>query len=204
LSATILNAKAKLKFNVAHQVPGRVRMKVPAAKGNPELLKQIADTFAVIPGIERITVNPATGSVVMFYDIDQHHEFHGRMQEHAPLQGGYCPPRTEIDELATKIEQEAEFLASHSDAARAIVNGFKAFDREIRLATDNNVDLKIVLALGIIGVTVLEVGASAATPVWVTLSLFALNHVLELHTHKIDDSPAAAAVIVKQASSAVG
>jgi hypothetical protein len=30
-----------LKFNIAHQVPGRVRMKIPSAKGNPELLQQI-------------------------------------------------------------------------------------------------------------------------------------------------------------------
>jgi hypothetical protein len=199
-----LSAKTKLKFDVAHQVPGRVRMKVPAAKGNPELLKQIADTFAAIPGIERITVNPATGSVVMHYDVDQHHEFHGGLQDHPHLQGSYCAPRTEIDELATRIEEEAVFLASHSDTARAIVDGFKAFDREIRLATGNNVDLKIVLALGIIGVTVLEVGATAATPVWVTLSLFALNHVIEMHTSKAAGAPVIAPVIVKDASITVG
>src|ERR1700758_1851090 len=72
----------KLKFDVAHQVPGRVRMKVPAAKGNPELLQQIAETFAAIPGIERITCNPATGSVVMHYDVHRHDEFHGRFQDH--------------------------------------------------------------------------------------------------------------------------
>jgi hypothetical protein len=82
--------------------------------------------------------------------------------------------------------------------------GFKAFDREIGLATDNNVDLNIVLALGIIGVTELEVGATAATPVWVTLSLFALIHVIEMHTHKVDGAPPVAPVIVKDASSAVG
>ena len=52
----------KLNLHIAHQVPGRVRMKIPSAKGNPELLKQISETFAVIPGIERITVNPTTGS----------------------------------------------------------------------------------------------------------------------------------------------
>jgi len=194
----------KLKFDVAHQVPGRVRMKVPSAKGNPDLLKQIADTFAVIPGIERITVNPATGSVVMHYDIDQHHEFHGRLQDHVTPESGYRPPRTEIDEFANKIEQEAEFLARHSDSARAIVDAFKAVDREIRIATDNNVDLKIVLALGIIGVTVLEVGAAAATPVWVTLSLFALNHVIELHTPHADGARALTPVIVKGASTSAG
>src|SRR6516225_3129523 len=115
-----LSNMTKLKFDVAHQIPGRVRMKVPSAKGNPELLKQIADTFAVIPGIEHITVNPATGSVVMHYDVDQHHEFHGRLQHHVQPESGYRPPHTEIDELASKIEEEAEFLARHSDSARAI------------------------------------------------------------------------------------
>jgi len=54
-----------------------------------------------------------------------------------------------------------------------------------------------VLAATLIGFTVLEVGAAAATPVWVTLTLFALNHVIEMHTQHADGGPAAAPVIVK-------
>jgi hypothetical protein len=185
----------KVKFNVAHQVPGRVRMKVPGAKGNPELLQQICETFAAIPGIERITANPATGSVVMHYDVDRHDDFHGHIQHHVDQSGGYRPPQTEIDLLACRIEEEAEFLARHSDGARAVVDFCKKCDREIRLATGNNVDLKIVLAVGIIGFTVLEVGTAAATPVWVTLTLFALNHVIEMHAPQTD-GPTAAPVIV--------
>jgi cation transport ATPase len=188
---------AKLKVDIAHQVPGRVRMKVPSAKGNPELLQQIAQTFCVIPGIERVTVNPATGSVVMHYDVDQHHEFHGRLHDHVQA-GGYRPPTTDIDEFTHKIEEEAEFLAQHSESARAVVDFFKKYDREIRQATDNNVDLKIALAVGIIGFTVLEVGTAAATPVWVTLTLFALNHVIEMHAAPhADERPATAPVFVK-------
>ena len=57
-------SKPKLKLNIAHQVPGRVRMKIPSAKGNTELLQQISETFAVIPGIEQVTVNAITGSPV--------------------------------------------------------------------------------------------------------------------------------------------
>jgi len=187
----------KLKFNVAHQVPGRVRMKVPAAKGNPELLQQIAETFAVIPGIERITVNPATGSVVMHYDVHRHDEFHGRFQDHVEQAGAMAPPLTEIDQFARRIEEEAEFLARHSQSARAVVDFFKQCDREIRTATDNYVDLKIALAVGIIGFTVLEVGTAAATPVWVTLTLFALNHVIEMHAPHANGGPAAAPVLAK-------
>jgi len=187
----------KLKFDVAHQVPGRVRMKLPAGKGNPELLKEAAEAFAAIPGIERITINPATGSLVMHYDVDQHDEFHGHISRH--VRNGYKPPATEIDELARRIEQEAEFLARHSQSARAVVHFFKKVDRELRLATDNNVDLKVALAIGLIGYTLVEVGASAATPVWVTMTLFTLNHVIEMHAQQNEQEQSAttARLVVK-------
>ena len=188
----------KLKFDVAHQVPGRVRMKVPGAKGNPELLQQIAQTFAAIPGIEEITVNPTTGSLVMRYDTDQHDEFHDHFhRHHGAHASNYRPPSTQIDEFVDKIESEAEFLAKHSQTARTVVDFFRKTDREIRAATGNNVDLTIVLAAGMIGLTVLEVGAAAATPVWVTLTLFALNHVIQMHAAHDEDGPVAAPVIVK-------
>jgi hypothetical protein len=133
--------------------------------------------FHVIPGIEQVTVNPTTGSVVLRYDTDKHDEFHGHLEQHHT--GGHDrPPTNEIDALASKIEQEAEYLAEHSHTARVIVDYFKHFDEGIKLATGNVVDLKIVLALGIAGFTIFEVGASAATPVWVTISIFALNHMI--------------------------
>src|ERR1700678_1824947 len=152
-----------MNVQVAHQVPGRIRLKVPNVKDNPELVDQIKQMFHVIPGIEDVTVNPTTGSVVLCYDTDGHDR----------------PPTNEIDALANKIGQEAEFLAEHSHTARVIVDYFKHFDEQIKLATGNVVDLKIVLALGIAGFTIFEVGASAATPVWVTISIFALNHMIQ-------------------------
>jgi len=171
----------KLNLKIAHQVPGRVRMKIPAGKGNPELLKQISDTFGVIPGIEQVTVNPTTGSVILHYDAERHDEFHGSFAHHYHVHTAERPPATEFDELASRIEDEAEYLARHSHTARVVVDFVKKCDREIKVATGNAVDLKIVFALGIIGLTVLEVGATAATPVWVTLAIFTVNHFIEMH-----------------------
>jgi hypothetical protein len=171
----------KLDLQIAHQVPGRVRMKIPAGKGNPELLKQISETFGAIPGIEEVIVNPTTGSVVLHYDTDFHDEFHGSFAHHYHAHTAARPPSTELDELAHRIEDEAEFLAKHSHSARAVVDFVKKVDHEIKRASNNNVDLKIVFALGIIGFTVLEVGATAATPVWVTLAIFTVNHFIEMH-----------------------
>ena len=180
-------SKTKLNLKIEHQVPGRVRMKIPAGKNNPELLKQVSETFAIIPGIEHVTVNPTTGSVVLFYDVDQHDEFHGTFRGHYEAHGGNNGngarhgADTELDKLTDSIEAEAEFLASHSHTARIFVDFVKGIDHEIKRATNNNLDLKIVFAVGIIGLTVFEVGATAATPVWVTLAIFTVNHFIQMH-----------------------
>jgi hypothetical protein len=194
--------KTKMNLQIAHQVPGRVRMKIPAGKNNPELLKQIGEVFGAIPGIEEIEVNPTTGSVVLRYDTDRHDEFHGTFNQHyaahgagdngAPngaargaQNGAMHGADTDLDKLTGSIEAEAEFLASHSHSARVIVDFVKKLDREIKVATGNSVDLKILFAIGMIGFTVLEIGATAATPVWVTLAIFSVNHFIELHERQL-------------------
>jgi hypothetical protein len=91
---------------------------------------------------------------------------------------------TELDKITHSIEAEAEFLARHSHSARAVVDFVKMLDNEIKRATGNNIDLKIVFAVGIIGLTVFEVGATAATPVWVTLAIFTVNHFIQLHENQ--------------------
>jgi hypothetical protein len=84
--------KAKLNLSVAHQTHGRIRMKVPAAKGNPDLLEQIKQTFGVLPGIEGIEVNHVTGSDILNYDPDRHDEFHGGFQQHTAPAEQTPPP----------------------------------------------------------------------------------------------------------------
>lgn len=80
-----------MNVQVAHQVPGRVRLKVPGVKESPELVDQIKQMFNAIPGIEEVTVNPTTGSVVLRYDTDHHDAFHGHLEKHHT--GGHERPR---------------------------------------------------------------------------------------------------------------
>ena len=170
-------------------------MKVPSAKGNAEQLEQYKQTLSLIPGIEQVDVNPETSSIILRYDPDRHDDFHAGFHHHCDHHHGGAhqrPPTNEIDALASKIEQEAEFLAEHSEAARAVVDFCKRADREIKVATGNVLDLKMVLAIGVIGFTIFEVGATAATPVWVTLSLFGLNHFIEMQAEQLESQAACA------------
>jgi Heavy metal associated domain 2 len=174
--------KPKPKLEIAHQIPGRIRMKVPSAKGNPEQLESYKEILGAIPGIESIDVNPETGSIVLRYDPKAQDHFHAGFQQHMHEQHGqhHRPPKNEIDQLATTIEREAEYLAEHSHVARVFVEACRNADRNIKLHSHNMLDLKMLLAIGVIGITVFEVGAAAATPVWVTLALFGLNHFIEM------------------------
>jgi hypothetical protein len=179
--------RKKHHARIEHRVRGRIRMKIPHGRLNPEVLELYRETFASIPGIRSIDTKPDSGSIVIQYDpsreLEFEHHFRQRSNEHLDMTGAEpTPPKDEVDELAGKIAAEAEFLAAHSKFARSTVDFCKAIDRELKLSTGNNIDLKIVLALGLAGYTFLEIGGTAATPMWVTLALFSLNHFVELHT----------------------
>jgi Heavy metal associated domain 2 len=186
----------KMNLRIEHQVPGRVRMKIRAGKGNPDLLKRISELFGGIPGVEEITVNPTMGSVVLHYDAGRIDEFQGSFRQRYATQrtaggsasGGMHGADTELDQLTSSIEAQVEFLASHSHSARAVVDFVRELDREVKLVTNNTVDLKIIFAVGLITFTLFEVGAIASTPVWVTLAIFTVNHFVEKHERELQQT----------------
>ena len=174
---------------IAHQMPGRVRFKIPIARDNPELLEQIREAFADMPGLKQSRVKPDAGSIVLIYDPNETAKFEAQLMQSwagvAPLMPRRHSkrrglPGDEFAKVTRKIEAEAELLAGHSQSARAIVDFFKDADREIKILTNNMIDLKIVLALALAVATFAGIGATAATPMWITLALFALNHFIEM------------------------
>jgi hypothetical protein len=177
---------------IAHQMPGRVRFKIPAAHDNPELLEQARQIFADMPGLKETRLKPSAGSIVLVYDPAAAATFEAQLIRQAARMEGLIPrteraskppkllPGDEIDKVTRQIEAEANFLADHSHSARVIVDFFRDVDLEIKMLTNNVVDLKIVLALALAVATFAGIGATAATPMWVTLGLFALNHFIEM------------------------
>jgi len=187
---------------IAHQMPGRVRFKIPMAQDNPELLEQIRQGFADMPGLKQIRVKPDAGSIVLNYDPNQAAAFEAQLMRHwagvMPSMPRRPPkrrdlPGNEFAQTTRQIEAEAELLAGHSHSARVIVDFFKDADREIKMLTNNVIDLKIVLALTLAIATFAWVGVSAATPMWVTLALFAVNHFIEMQTQSTAPAPKRAA-----------
>src|SRR4051794_38543304 len=61
--------------SIAHHVPGRVRLKVSAARGDSHFLQAVVKAVSGIPEVRRVHANPRTGSVVIEYRADQKEAF---------------------------------------------------------------------------------------------------------------------------------
>ncbi len=168
---------------IVHATRGRVRLKIPAAQNNPELLHQVKAAFEGHHGIDTVEVREASGSLVISYDPDHHPDLGGLFaslgkKTDSPIM---LPPPTKVDEMTSTVEEEAEFLAEHSALARAVVDQVKALDLYVKRMTGNNLDLKILVPITLACITFMEIGALGPTPMWVTLTIFSINHFVALH-----------------------
>src|SRR5580704_2636799 len=98
--------------HIVHHIPGRLRLKIPQAKGNAAFLDQVKTALSPIQGVRGIEVNPTTGSVLVHYDPEDFDDFHQDVHDHASRADLFAvhPPRmTKIDDTLEKMENEAKY-----------------------------------------------------------------------------------------------
>jgi len=164
-----------------------MRVRVPSAKGNPKALEEIKRSLTSLTGVHEVTVNAATGSIVVNYDPKRHADFHKHLSgggEHKKAVEMADPPKlSEIDEVEEMLEKEAEYLSKHSHSAKAVVDFIRRCDVGLKRITGNQLDLKVLTPMALAVYAFLELGFEAASPVWLTLGLFSFNHFVDLHSH---------------------
>jgi hypothetical protein len=172
--------------HVAHHSRGRLRLRVPSAKGDPTALEEIRKSLCNVAGVKDVQINPTIGSVTIQYDPRHHADFEQHLASEESQQNVVVvrpePKLEDLEEIDDLLVNEMEFLAQHSHSAKAISNWFQAFDRGIKVATNNAVDLKVLVPFGLAVVAFTELGITASTPLWVTLGLFSFNHFVDMHT----------------------
>ena len=57
-----------LKFDLAHHLPGRLRLRSDALKGNAQAIEEARQHLAQMSGVTATSANPITGSVLLEYD----------------------------------------------------------------------------------------------------------------------------------------
>jgi copper chaperone CopZ len=173
------------RARVAHHVPGRIRIKIRGAKHNTSLLNEIKQSLLPLDGVRSVDVHPITSSLVIHYGGRKPKEFRESVSHRGNASGLFNLPPPEIGEggeMYKALQEEAELLAAHSRLARSVVDEAKRLDNAVKRATDNELDLKVVVPLGLAIYSAVEFGAEIATPLWVTLGIFAFNSFVALHT----------------------
>jgi hypothetical protein len=62
------NGAAAFEVSLVHHVPGRLRLRSAALKGDARAGEGIQERLAVIAGVHSVTVNPKTGSLLLQYN----------------------------------------------------------------------------------------------------------------------------------------
>ena len=163
---------------VHHHIPGRLRLRVPGAKGEEDALREISSAIARAPGINQVEYNPVTGSILIQYSPEQYRNI---QTLESSLNASAAPLVVNNSYPAHNEPPQRHRISGRSAAARKVDSFFKQIDREIRIATDNEVDLKFILPFGVAVLGLLALRHSSTTPLWLTLLIFAFNSFLGLH-----------------------
>jgi hypothetical protein len=97
IAAAAADRPAAFEFALAHHVPGRLRLRSAALKGNASAGEEARHQLAQIRGVTATSANPITGSVLLEYDPSVLSE--GRVIDLLAAQGHVL--------RATEVEPEA-------------------------------------------------------------------------------------------------
>jgi len=162
---------------VAHHIPGRIRIRFPAAQGDLGLLEQIRTAAESVSGVESVEWNVTSGSVLIHHLKDACQDF-----ERAPSVASHSGFELRSIQQGQKDGAAGDARPETvSTTSNAIAAAFKGFDSSIRTATDNTFDLKVLLPLAAAGAAAFTAGEALATPLWLTLMIFAFSAFKVLH-----------------------
>jgi hypothetical protein len=166
---------------IAHHIPGRIRIRIPAAKRNSQLLSQVGEKLAKVSGVESVESSALTGSVLIRYDP----ELHGKLVRILNGPGESAMPFELTAQKAPPARPRARSRRRksrrRSHVAEAVSDLFTEFDDAIRDATDNELDLKVLLPVVAAAFGLWVLPRAASTPLWLTLMIFSFHSFMSLN-----------------------
>jgi hypothetical protein len=152
--------------DIAHSVPGRLRLRLADAKGDAAWLEELRVSLLPSPGVLQVSVNPATGSVLLHYDIGIE-DFNERLAEHAGRQQLFT---LRIDKSVEKTKPK-----------HAIISLLEELRESTLRETGGMIDIKEIFPLAIGLYDLFFVKRSRNTPLWLTLLMFSFSSYIDLH-----------------------
>ncbi len=159
---------------VAHVSPGRVRVKVPHAKHNPELATKLDERLSAIEGVKRAETNLLTGSIVLLFDAAEI-AFEEIMPGVAEVLAAALP-EVEEEAIAALLHPSANGAGAEPLAGQ-ITGLLHSFDTRLGAASGGAVDLRVLLPMSLffLGIGRLVASEQVVFPSWYDLLWFSFG-----------------------------
>jgi hypothetical protein len=154
--------------DLLHHIPGRIRLRIPAAKGNLAKLRGIQQSLSEVAGVQTVEINVRLGTIVIRYDPAQFTRFTAQLAAYATEHGLFAIGGQSVGPCI-------------SDAQRSLHSFLGTLNRAVQDALGNALNLKelLPLALGFYGL--LFVNKSVAAAQWLNWIQFAIDTYMDLH-----------------------
>ncbi len=142
--------------SIRHRMAGRLRLKIPARKGDPAYFTALAQAFSEYPGLRNVEVNPETGSVLFLHSADP-------------------------DAMVAFAEGKELFHISESakhpvHVSTGVKAKYRELDEKVKRVTKGEWDVPSVAFFGLLGAGAYQIArGNFAAPAWYTAFWYALN-----------------------------
>ena len=162
----------QLSAQIAHSIPGRLRLRVSGLNGHPDALAQVAKRLGCLEGVRSVALNQRARSVVLEYNPNAK----------STLLASLCSvfPDFLDHRQAPKHQINSRHRPQTPNLAGEITELFGRVNTEVEKAT-GGVDLKTLVPLTLLALSVLGLLAGAVrrrklpAPTWYDLLWFAFN-----------------------------
>lgn len=142
---------------LSHLTAGRLRIKIPSKKGDLSYFSRLKDQLSGVPGVERVDVNPVTGSLLVIHSLETD-AVSSFLKDHHLLKSQPAGNSTVVHREATKL--------------------FRSVDCQVKRFTGGEVNLGSLASLALVGAGIYQIlrGNFTAIPwysaFWYGLSIF--------------------------------
>lgn len=156
---------------VLHHVPGRMRLRVPSAKGDANKLDQLRRVLMPLNGVRRVTANASIATMTIDYAPALFAEFPRLLTQYG----------TERDLLTVGGAFTVNVRSPESMTDKSIERFADNVNRKFQTLTGGAVNLKEVFPFSIILYAVLFVDKAVNASQWLSWVQFAFSSYMELH-----------------------
>jgi hypothetical protein len=154
---------------VAHRAPGRLRIKVPSKKGDRAYFAELEEHFSGQTGIDKVVVNPCTGSALFEGDTGiRPIAHHGMKCNLFTLKKPSKPKATLFDNVA---------------------GTFQLGNTRLKQYTDGHIDIPSLVFLSLLVSGMYQIfRGNVAAPAWYTAFYYALGIFTKTKFDELDES----------------